>query len=141
MRFLTDQQWLDVAANSDLTSDLTSEAGIGLAMTAVRLAAQRDAAPMFQAALKNFMEANAGNLPDNISELKPFFDPPLDEAILDRYKVLDRELRQGWLERTVLVEKNVIDQAHAPVFGIGTDAFSGTLWTNLIGGSLRKAPP
>ena len=66
MRFLTDRQWLDIAANPDLASDLTSEAGIGLAMTAVRLAAQRDAAPRFQAALKAFMEANAANLPDRI---------------------------------------------------------------------------
>jgi len=142
MRFLTDQQWLGIAGNSDLTSDLTSEAGIGLAMTAVRLAAQRDAAPMVQAALKNFMEANAGNLPDNISELKPFFDPPLDEAILDRYKVLDPEQRQGWLAEAILVEKSVMDEAHAPVFVIWTNGgYSGTLWTNLTGGSLRKAPP
>ena len=117
LRFLTDRQWLDSAKDSDLTT----EAGITLALSKARFFARNDVAPIFQAALKNFLAANAGNLPDNISELKPFLDPPLDEAVLDRYKVLSRDLRQGWLEGVDVIEKNVIDKVVDTVFAIGTN--------------------
>ena len=88
-------------------------------MSAIRFAAQQHLAPILRTALKNFAAANAGNLPDNISQLTPFFDPPLDQAILERYKVLSPELRQGWLEGVVLIEKGVIDPARETVFAIG----------------------
>ena len=117
MQFLTDQQWLDIAKNSDLTT----EAGIGVAMSTARFFAHNDVAPIFQAALKDFMAANAGNLPGNISELKLFLDPPLDEAILDRYKVLSADLRQGWLEGVDVIEKSVVDKVRETVFAIGTN--------------------
>ena len=116
MQCLTDEQWLSLAKDADMDNEF----GIGVALSDVRFAAQQAFAPTFQKALNKFSEANEGNLPDNIAQLKPFFDPPVDEAILQRYEVLGKEVpREGWLKGMVLIEKGLTDQPREAIFVIG----------------------
>jgi len=102
MQCLTDAQWLDLVKNMDLDS----EAGIRSAIGYLRTSAKMTYAPTIQDALKKFIQANKGDLPNDVSQLKPFFDQPVDEALLQRYKSVDKgATRPGWLEGMVLVEK------------------------------------
>jgi RNA polymerase sigma factor (sigma-70 family) len=116
MQLLTDRQWLDIARDSDLDS----EDGIRSAMARVRTSAKMKSAPIIQDALKKFIEANNGNWPDVVTQLKPFFDQPIDDVTLQRYKILDQEQTQtGWLNGMVLIEKVAADKWVEPQFVIG----------------------
>jgi hypothetical protein len=116
MQCLTDQQWLSLAKDADMDTEF----GIGVALSDVRFASQQAFAPTFQKALNKFSEANEGNLPDSIAKLKPFFDSPVDDAILERYEVLGKEVpREGWLKGMVLIEKGLADQPREAIFVIG----------------------
>ena len=116
MQLLTDNKWLDLV--KDLKLD--SEDDIRYAISFVRTSAKMLSAPIIQDALKKFIAANNGNLPDDVSQLKPFFDQPLDDAILQRYKILDKEAtRSGWLEGMVLIEQVATDKWRETQFAIG----------------------
>jgi hypothetical protein len=116
MQFLTEEQWLDLGKDADMDTEF----GIGVALSNVRFAAQQAFAPTFQNALNKFKEANKGDLPDSIAKLNPFFDSPVDDAILERYEVLGKEVpREGWLKGMVLIEKGLADQPREAIFVIG----------------------
>jgi hypothetical protein len=43
---------------------------------------------MMKAAFKKYLAANNDLLPDSLSQLKPYFDVPVTDAMLDRYQLL-----------------------------------------------------
>jgi len=43
---------------------------------------------MLQQALRGYVKANGDQLPSDLSQLKPYFDKPVDDAILARYSLL-----------------------------------------------------
>jgi hypothetical protein len=43
---------------------------------------------MLQQALRGYAKANDGMLPTDLSQLKPYFEKPVDDAILRRYSML-----------------------------------------------------
>lgn len=102
IQFLTDWQWLRIAREANLDS----EDGIDAALGGVRSEATLTFAHMIQQALLRYMQANNGNCPTEPSQLKPFFDTPIDDAILQRYEVLNKEQRSvSWLQNAVIAEK------------------------------------
>ena len=114
MQFLPDRQWLDIARDSDLDS----EGGISSALSSVRNTAKSLFAPMMQKALEGYAEANNGNLPGSLSQLGSYFDPPVDDAILQRYELLDKKA-QEWLHGAVVIEKAVVDKSREGRVEIG----------------------
>jgi len=114
MQFLTDRKWLDLV--KDLKLDTEEE--INYAIHFVRTSAKYESAHLIQEALKKFIEANNGNGPEDVGQLKPFFDH--DEAMLQRYKILDKsEALPGWLGRMVLIEKEAVNRWSEPQIAIG----------------------
>lgn len=105
MRLLTDVDWLTLAKDLDLNS-LDSEAGRSLAMHQVRFNAKLRSASIISEALRKFIEANNGGWPSDVSQLKSFLDQPIEDEILQRYRILDKsEAQSGWLNGMVLTEK------------------------------------
>jgi hypothetical protein len=116
MQFLTDSKWLDLV--KDLNLD--SEAEIQFAMHSARTSAKLTSAPMIEHALKKFIEANNGNWPNDVSQLKPFFDQAIDDAILQRYTILDKaQTESGWLSGMVLIEKTAVNKWQETQVAIG----------------------
>ncbi|MDB6029479.1 MAG: hypothetical protein JWM68_5702 [Verrucomicrobiales bacterium] len=101
MAFLTEKDW--AAATRD--ADLSTDDGARQAMSALRsaakdnfLGAMREAFKKFAAAanggdlpsdwtqLAQAINANAALLPSDLAQLKPYFDVPVEDATLQRYK-------------------------------------------------------
>ena len=110
MRFLTDQQWLQIAQGADLDSNR----GIRVAMGTIRDSAITSFATRLQQALHTYKGANTNNLPDNPSQLAGYFRPPVEDvdAMLSRYEMLDREAQsQSRVEGAVILQKVLVDKA------------------------------
>jgi hypothetical protein len=103
MEFLTDKDWAAATRNADMDTD----DGVRQAMSDLRsaakqhfLSAMRDAIRKYAVAANGgpmpgdpaqfaqVVNANSGLLPSNLAGLKPYFDVPVDDAILQRYQLL-----------------------------------------------------
>jgi len=122
MQLLNDKEWMAIVANEDLES----ANGIQKALGDVRRAAKRKFAPMMQQALKSFMDSNAGQRPGIVSDLQRYFQRPVDDAILDQYKLLspgtiDPITGRDVSDKYVVTEKQIVDLDQDP-WSIGLDA-------------------
>jgi RNA polymerase sigma factor (sigma-70 family) len=84
LQFANDQDWLDATKNADLNTD----EGVRKALSDLRRKAKRTSANMMVDALRKYIQANNGQLPDDPAELQPYFEQAMDPAILQRYKML-----------------------------------------------------
>ncbi len=82
-QLLTENDWLKAAK---LLADDFSSDPLKL-VCEMRNLAKSKFYPASQKALRAYIDANKGKLPADIMELKPFFNPPIDDAILQRYKM------------------------------------------------------
>ena len=125
MRLLKDVDWLTLAKDLDLNS-LDSEAGRSLAMHQVRFNAKLRSASIISDALRKFIEANNGGWPSDVSQLKSFLDQPIEDEILQRYRILDKsEAQSGWLKGMVLTEKVAGNVWQETQIGIGPTNYGG----------------
>jgi RNA polymerase sigma factor (sigma-70 family) len=83
-RFLTEKDWVEVAKDADLET----EDGIKLAFSRLRFQAVRGFAPRMQSALDTYVKKSGGQLPTEISQLKTSFEPPVEDSVLERYRLL-----------------------------------------------------
>ena len=112
LRILTDKDWLKlVIGQGPLDMNLDSEYDVKFAMSKVRSQATMNFAPTIVKALKKFVEANNGNYPTDPTQLKPYFDQPVEDALFERYRVLNNEeAESGWTADMALIEKKTLDK-------------------------------
>jgi RNA polymerase sigma factor (sigma-70 family) len=82
MQYLTDEDWLNATQGK-----LDTDAQYRRAMSTLRSAAENEFSTKLQPALQRYMAANNNQFPTDITQLQPFFNPPIDPAILQRYEV------------------------------------------------------
>jgi RNA polymerase sigma factor (sigma-70 family) len=82
-QFLTDHDWLRTTI--DWYSD--SEDAVTNVACQLRNAAKNHFAGMLGGALRSYISATDGVLPSQISDLKPYLNTPVDDAMLARYEV------------------------------------------------------
>ncbi len=85
LQFLTEKDWFDAVKNG---KQLESEDDYRQALHSLRNSAKDAFGNMAREAIKHYAEANNGALPGDLSQLKPFFDSPVDDATLGRYSLL-----------------------------------------------------
>ena len=120
---LDDRAWLDVARDADLES----EEGIRKTLSELRHAAANRLAPMISNALNKYSERNDGRLPDQMTQLKPFLDPRVTDAMLDQYQLLQTgkmaDVPNGnW----VVAQKSVVDEDYDTRWKIGPNGYTTT---------------
>jgi hypothetical protein len=81
-QFLTEEDWLIAAKRS-----LRTDEDYRRAFAALRNTAVRAFKPVLQAALKQYLQANPGQVPTDLSQIQPFFKPPVEEAVLQRWQI------------------------------------------------------
>src|SRR5258708_14074376 len=84
LQFLTDQDWLDAVRP---IRQLKTETDYGQALSALRSAAKGEFAGALQNALRNYAQASNGQLPTDLSQLKPYFGSAIDDSVLQRYEL------------------------------------------------------
>jgi RNA polymerase sigma factor (sigma-70 family) len=107
---LDDRTFQDVARDANLDT----EDGIRTALSRLRFIAENKIANEFQPALQQFTQANNGNAPQSIAQLAPYIDPPIDNAIFDRYEVVNTgtNVVAGWRGGWVISQKKAVDADH-----------------------------
>ncbi len=82
LQLLTEKNWFDAIKDA---KGLETDADFREAMHKLRDGAKNAFGEMTREALKKYAEANNGLLPEDLSQLKPFFETPVDDAVLQRY--------------------------------------------------------
>ena len=119
MKLLSEEYFFDLARGQDLESSN----GIRQAFSEIRQRAKNTFAVPLQAALKKFIDENSGQLPGSVSDLKPYFTDPVDDAMLDQYKMLFTGKMSDVKGNFVLRDKQVVDPEFDNAWQIGPYAF------------------
>jgi hypothetical protein len=87
-------------------------------------------------ALKQFEQANNGQFPTALSQLQPYFDPPVDESILQRWEVAPKGVIPNLgVGATVITQVAPVDENYDTRYGVGPNGSGaagpfGSTWTN-----------
>jgi len=81
LKFLTEKDWLNAAWNADLETD----DGVRIALSKLRDEAVDTFLGLTRTALKKYLAANNNMLPADLLPLKPYFDTPVTDDMLQRY--------------------------------------------------------
>ena len=106
LQFLTESDWLSVAKDASFQS----EPDVRQALTNLRYVAKGKFGKYATRALDKFIAANNGQVPAHLSQLKPYFEVPVEDAILQRYQVLQTSDASSPRENWVLRETAPVDR-------------------------------
>jgi RNA polymerase sigma factor (sigma-70 family) len=121
LQLLTEQEWLQAAKWFGRRPQFDAETDFRIAMAEVRQSAQNAFAARAQQGLKEYTNANDGRFPTDLAQLKTYFKPPIDDAILRRYKIAPAEefgLKEKGQDH-VLTQRELVDEEYDHPIGIG----------------------
>jgi hypothetical protein len=103
MQFLTEKDWLNAGGS---VKQLENDDDYRRALGSLRSRAKGVFGGMMQKAMREYVEANGGMLPTEMTQLQPYMNPPADPALLDRYGlVASGTLSDAQRGRTIITEK------------------------------------
>lgn len=110
LRFLSPFDWVELAHNVKLETDADYRKALG----EVRKRAEGYFTKQFQSALKDYMAVNNGQWPPDLDQLKAYFNPPVEDAVLDRWHIVPKSALPGreFAGEWVLTEKSPVDPAY-----------------------------
>lgn len=134
LRLLTEKGWFDAVKN---LKQLETDNDYNEAFSAARNLAKGEFGQMLQKALRGYTDANNGQLPQDLAQLKPFFDKPVDDAVLQRYQLLQTGSLNSLSHDEYLVADvaPLIDEEHDAVYRFsltGTSSHSGSPFEEAI---------
>jgi RNA polymerase sigma factor (sigma-70 family) len=86
INLLTEKEWLDAAKNFP---KLETDDDYRRAFNAVRDGAKSEFGDLARKALRKYAAENDGLMPGDLSQLQGYFDKPVDDAVLQRYSLLE----------------------------------------------------
>jgi serine/threonine protein kinase/Tfp pilus assembly protein PilF len=125
LKFLTEYDWLEAAKD-----DLKTDADYRRALNHLRVAGETHFVDsQLQPALKIYVEVNHGQFPANLAQLQPFFQPPVDEAILQRYEIVPHEKVPDahWGGDWVVTQKSPVDKEYDRRLVVGAEGGWGRI--------------
>jgi RNA polymerase sigma factor (sigma-70 family) len=125
-QFLSENDWLTAAKDADLDSD----AGIRKALSKLRSIAKNKFGHLASGALDKYVRENNGQLPADLSQLKPHFETPVDDSVLSRYEMLQAGKANDLSRDTwVISEKAPVDREYDSHLYVGLNGRSGSWGT------------
>jgi hypothetical protein len=125
LQFVSEDRWTDRVDRPLITED-DYRSAIGL----LRADGEEKFVPMTFQALKQYAKANNGQFPTDVSQLKPYFESPVDDAILQRYEIVPAKSLVQFLAETggdwLLTQKTPVNKTFDQRFAVGLTSFRGT---------------
>jgi len=106
LQFVTEQDWLN-ATKGELKTDVDFRR----ALSAIRAAGESKVASMVSKAVTGYMQSSNGQFPTELDQLQPYFDSPVDEAVLQRWAIVPASTVKSF----VMYGANVLITQKAPV--------------------------
>jgi len=122
-QFLTEEDWLKAAKG-----ELSTEYDYRRAFSALRAAAEGKFAPMMKTAVEKFRKNNQKQFPSDLSQLQPYFEKPVDPAILQRWAILPASTITSldFGGDVVITQRDAVDDVFDMRYGIGPDGGWGS---------------
>jgi RNA polymerase sigma factor (sigma-70 family) len=116
IQLLTQQDWLDAAKDK-----LETDEDYRKAMGHLRNAAEDKVAGLVQPALEQYLKANDGKFPTDLSQLQDYLKTPLDPAILQRFGIFPSGAvpNVGMGGDWIITQKTFVDPDYDTHFVIG----------------------
>jgi len=106
LQFVTDRDWLVAVTKNPAETDADARK----ALVTLRNRGKLVFAPALRGALQGFINTNNGLLPTDVLQLQPYFQSPVDSAILQRYQLLHTgKLEDLPPDAWLIVEKAPVD--------------------------------
>ena len=91
LQFINDDGWLRVTIMGvNAQTNGLADGGYHRQMVWLRQLAKMKFSELAGDALRKYASAHRGQFPTDLAQLKPYFNPPVDDAILQRYAILPR---------------------------------------------------
>jgi len=122
-QFLTEQDWLNAAKG-----DLNTDEDYRRALSGLRDAAESTfISTALNPALNQYVQANHGQFPADISQLQPYFDPPVDDSVLQRWEVAPQSAVPSVIVGGALITQiAAVDADYDQRYAISTNASGAT---------------
>jgi RNA polymerase sigma factor (sigma-70 family) len=120
LQLLPDDDWFRTAR----ALQLETEDQIRDTFATLRHRAENAFINQLRRALRSYLDAHDGTLPENTRELAPFFDPPIEPAALDRYKMVAHGKLADLRSDKVIKQESPIDLERDSVWDFGLNEFS-----------------
>ncbi len=121
LKLLDEKKWSEDANKGKLDT----KEGVRETLAKLRRAAKMRFLFTVGQAMEAYVKAAGGQLPGDLSELKPYFHPPVDDATLQRYELLHTgklsDLPQG---EFLIAEKAAVDDEFDTLVKIGADTYA-----------------
>jgi RNA polymerase sigma factor (sigma-70 family) len=116
LQFLTETDWLSAAKG-----ELESDADYRRALSSLRSTGENKAATTIKKALTNYMRDNNKQLPTDLAQMRPYFETPLDDAILQRWEVAPASTVKslGLGGDVIITQRAPVDDVFDTRYGIG----------------------
>jgi len=117
LQLLTEDDWLQITRmplrhlgkEVNLDDDVTAQ----LVFSHVRMKAKEKFGSMLDHALVGYSDANSGQLPADMLQLKPYFESTVDESILQRYEILQTgKMEDVASDAKIFAEKAPVDNQY-----------------------------
>jgi RNA polymerase sigma factor (sigma-70 family) len=126
LQLLTDADWADAArGNLDTESDFRK------AFSFLRDSAVHNFLHSMSAALRKYKQTHGGDVPLDLSQLKPYFETPPSDEVLQRYQILSNKVLPSFSTESAAGQawsvtlKEVIDGDNDTLFELGQDGSVG----------------
>jgi hypothetical protein len=87
--------------------------------------------PILFKAVKEYAKANNNQFPSDLSQLRPYFEKPIDDAILDRYEIVPARSLVPFLAETggdwLITQKVPVNRQLDGREAIGITSYRGTV--------------
>lgn len=122
-KYLTEQDWL-AAAQGDLNTDEDYRKAFSGLRNAAESAFMSTA---LNPAVRQYEQANNGQFPTEIFQLQPYFDPPADDSILQRWQVAPAStVPSVGVGSTIITQVAAVDADYDSRYAIGPNGFGSS---------------
>jgi len=122
LRYLTEQDWLN-AASGKLDNDTDYRKATAL----LRNAGENKFCSMVESALQKYSPANGGQFPTDLAQLQPYFDTPVDDAVLQRWEITSAKTAPNLgLGDPIITQKAAVDDLFDSRMAIGPHGFGSS---------------